>query len=83
MRQLTDLDPTAFTDTSNSWYCLTGVEVSGSRNAAVALFGDSLTDGVGSTPGADNRYPDQLAERLAARPAPSPSSTPASAATAS
>ncbi|WP_372455668.1 SGNH/GDSL hydrolase family protein [Sphaerisporangium fuscum] len=29
-------------------------------------FGDSITDGAGSTPGADNRYPDELAERLAA-----------------
>lgn len=36
-----------------------------SRNGVV-LFGDSLTDGYGSTPGADNRYPDELAERLAA-----------------
>jgi lysophospholipase L1-like esterase len=31
----------------------------------VVAFGDSLTDGYGTTPGADNRYPDQLAERLA------------------
>lgn len=67
---LTDRDPAAFTDTSNSWYYLTGVEVSGGRKAGVVLFGDSLTDGVGSTLGADNRYPDQLAERLAARHRP-------------
>ncbi|GAA3741330.1 SGNH/GDSL hydrolase family protein [Plantactinospora mayteni] len=68
-------------DTSHSWYYLAGVDVSGppprgagrggsdGRDAArdtVVAFGDSLTDGYGSTPGADNRYPDQLAERLVA-----------------
>ncbi|MFS8201936.1 SGNH/GDSL hydrolase family protein [Streptomyces sp. CWNU-52B] len=31
---------------------------------AVVALGDSLTDGVGSTPGADRRWPDLLAERL-------------------
>ncbi len=59
----------AFTETSESWYYLTGVEVSGGgvppRNGVVA-FGDSITDGVGSTPDTDNRYPDELAERFAA-----------------
>ncbi len=34
----------------------------GSR--AVVLFGDSITDGDGSTPNADHRWPDYLAERL-------------------
>lgn len=68
---LTDPSPAAFTSAGNSWYYLTGVQVSGgTRDAGVALFGDSLTDGVGSTIGADNRYPDQLAERLAARHRP-------------
>ncbi|MEO3930811.1 SGNH/GDSL hydrolase family protein [Micromonosporaceae bacterium B7E4] len=67
--------------TSHSWYYLTGVDVSGpaprragrggsdGRDAArgtVVAFGDSITDGHGSSPGADNRYPDQLAERLVA-----------------
>ena len=37
----------------------------GSRGTVV-MFGDSLTDGAGSTPGAENRYPDELAERLVA-----------------
>ncbi|TDB72833.1 SGNH/GDSL hydrolase family protein [Micromonospora sp. KC723] len=67
---LTDREPAAFTERSNSWYYLTGVEVSGGPHASIALFGDSLTDGVGSTVDADNRYPDQLAERLAARHRP-------------
>jgi lysophospholipase L1-like esterase len=68
---LTDPSSAAFSSTTNSWYFLTGIQVTaGSRAASVALFGDSLTDGVGSTIGADNRYPDQLAERLATRPHP-------------
>ncbi|MGW5689317.1 SGNH/GDSL hydrolase family protein [Nonomuraea sp. NPDC003754] len=68
---LSDPAGEAFTETSNSWYYLTGIEVTGSRSeGTVVAFGDSLTDGVGSTGGADNRYPDQLAERLAARGRP-------------
>lgn len=59
----------AFTEQSGSWYYLSGVEVLGGqlpRRDAVVTFGDSITDGFGSTPGADNRYPDELAERLVA-----------------
>ncbi|WP_157254543.1 SGNH/GDSL hydrolase family protein [Nonomuraea typhae] len=57
---------TAFTGTSTSWYFLSGVDVLSSARGAVVTFGDSVTDGTGSTPDADNRYPDQLAERLVA-----------------
>ena len=32
----------------------------------MVAFGDSLTDGVGSTHDTDRRYPDRLADRLAA-----------------
>lgn len=32
----------------------------------IVTFGDSITDGVGSTPGEDRRWPDVLAERLEA-----------------
>ncbi|NUW37922.1 SGNH/GDSL hydrolase family protein [Nonomuraea sp. SMC257] len=65
---LADTAGDAFTDTSDSWYYLTGVEVAAPRGTgAVVAFGDSLTDGVGSTVGADGRYPDRLAERLAGR----------------
>lgn len=47
---------------------LSGVEVRTSEAAgAVVALGDSITDGVGSTPGANRRWPDFLAERLAAR----------------
>ncbi|MDP9868979.1 MULTISPECIES: SGNH/GDSL hydrolase family protein [Streptosporangium] len=58
---------TAFTDSSHSWYFLSGVDVlSPAAQGAVVTFGDSVTDGTGSTLDADNRYPDQLAERLVA-----------------
>ncbi|WP_405777843.1 SGNH/GDSL hydrolase family protein [Streptomyces sp. NBC_00859] len=54
-----------FTDTTQSWYYLSGVDVSGGgARAGVVLFGDSITDGFGSTPGTDRRYPDALAERV-------------------
>jgi lysophospholipase L1-like esterase len=47
---------------------LSGVEVeSRSRAKAVVAFGDSITDGIGSTPDSNRRWPDRLAERLAAR----------------
>jgi lysophospholipase L1-like esterase len=48
------------------WFFLTGVEVSVLKqmdNAIVAL-GDSITDGDGSTPGSNSRWPDVLARRL-------------------
>ncbi|MFC7590760.1 SGNH/GDSL hydrolase family protein [Nonomuraea antimicrobica] len=63
-----DAGATAFTQTSQSWYYLSGVDVAGgpSRRDGVVAFGDSITDGAGSSADANNRYPDQLAERLAA-----------------
>lgn len=45
---------------------LNAIHVRGSSaHAAVVAFGDSITDGNGSTPDADRRWPDYLAERLA------------------
>jgi lysophospholipase L1-like esterase len=46
---------------------LSGVEVHAPRAKAVVVLGDSISDGVGSTPGANRRWPDLLAERLAKR----------------
>ncbi len=44
---------------------LSVVEVdSGDALGTIVTYGDSITDGVGSTPGEDNRWPDVLAERL-------------------
>ncbi|MEV6278677.1 SGNH/GDSL hydrolase family protein [Nocardia sp. NPDC051832] len=59
----------AFTETTQSWYYLSGVEVFDllPRRSGVIAFGDSITEGIGSTSGTDNRYPDELAERLAAQ----------------
>jgi len=50
---------------TNSWYLITGVDVIPSTllNAVVA-FGSSTTDGVGSTPNTNRRWPDYLAHRL-------------------
>ncbi|MGI5240430.1 SGNH/GDSL hydrolase family protein [Dactylosporangium sp. CA-139066] len=60
----------AFTgETSPSYFYLTGVDVTGGdgrSSGTVVTFGDSITDGYDSTPNADNRYPDELAERLVA-----------------
>lgn len=63
---LEDADASAFTETSQSWYYLTGIDVSGSADDGIVIFGDSLTDGTGGTPDTDQRFPDLLARRLAA-----------------
>ena len=47
---------------------LGGVDVLvGSEAKTIVAFGDSITDGVGSTTDGDDRWPDQLADRLVAR----------------
>ncbi|MEV4108762.1 SGNH/GDSL hydrolase family protein [Nonomuraea sp. NPDC049695] len=47
------------------WYFLSGIEVwSKPATATLALLGDSLTDGRGSTTNQNNRWPDQLFDRL-------------------
>ncbi|WP_433519120.1 SGNH/GDSL hydrolase family protein [Nonomuraea sp. CA-143628] len=63
---LRDLGAAAFAETNSSWFYLSGVDVYGDT-AAVATFGDSITDGYGATQDADDRYPDALASRLAGR----------------
>lgn len=50
---------------TDHWYLLSGVEAeSGQDTAAVAIVGDSLTDGRGSTTNGNDRWPDQLLARL-------------------
>ena len=45
----------------SSFLFLKDVEVdSGKHSKAIVCFGDSITDGMGSTPETDRRYPDQL-----------------------
>ncbi len=55
-----DRDGAAFKESNDSWYYLTGVEVSGGersgRRDGVVAFGDSITDGVGSSLNTNNRY---------------------------
>lgn len=47
------------------WYILTGIDVLGeASDAAVVTLGDSITDGRGSEPDKNNRWPDDLANRL-------------------
>ncbi|GAA2355765.1 SGNH/GDSL hydrolase family protein [Streptomyces cuspidosporus] len=64
----------AFTETTHSWYYLSDVELSGGtgRRGSVVAFGDSITDGFGSSYDGDKRWPDRLAERLAAAGTPRP-----------
>ncbi|WP_221347734.1 GDSL-type esterase/lipase family protein [Streptomyces beigongshangae] len=60
---LDDTGGAGFDQVTESWYLLSGVDVRAGRTDAVALFGDSVTDGFGSTPGADRRWSDALAAR--------------------
>ncbi|MFJ2391825.1 SGNH/GDSL hydrolase family protein [Streptomyces sp. NPDC087843] len=61
--RLDDIGGEGFGETTESWYFLSAVEVDADRADGVALFGDSVTDGFGSTPGANRRWSDALAER--------------------
>jgi len=51
------------------WRVLTAVDVMAPESdAAIVAFGDSITDGQGSTPDANLRWPNRLADRLQADP---------------
>jgi lysophospholipase L1-like esterase len=48
-----------------SWYFMDGVDVNAVEGArAIVTLGDSITDGAASTPNANRRWPNVLAERL-------------------
>jgi lysophospholipase L1-like esterase len=52
-------------ETRTSYYWITGIDVVTTEDGGVIVaFGDSITDGVGSTVDASSRYPDLLARRL-------------------
>ncbi|MEO0061944.1 MAG: hypothetical protein RLZZ08_504 [Pseudomonadota bacterium] len=58
-----------FTPVSTAQYraFISAIEIdSPDARGTIVAFGDSITDGVGSTPGANRRWPDVLAERLQA-----------------
>ncbi|MQY13952.1 hypothetical protein SRB5_41120 [Streptomyces sp. RB5] len=65
----TDVRGGAFTQQLPFWRYLTGVDVwSTQARGAVAVIGDSLTDGLTSTIGANHRWTDFLAQRLRTEP---------------
>ncbi|MGW0335433.1 SGNH/GDSL hydrolase family protein [Streptomyces sp. NPDC003011] len=62
-----DLTATAYTERTEYWRYLTALDVlSDEAEGTVVAFGDSLTDGVGSTENANQRWPDLLSDRLRA-----------------
>ena len=51
------------------WYVINGIDVqAASASSCVAILGNSITDGRGSTTNMQNRWPDLLSERLLANP---------------
>ena len=51
--------------TTTSWYFLDAADVQAPQGtSAIVCFGDSITDGTGSTLNGDDRWPDVLARRL-------------------
>ena len=62
--------------TTLGFFWLAGVDVSASRQTgAIVAFGDSITDGLGSTIDANRRYPNFLSRRLNAQQGSTPYST--------
>ncbi|MEU6777407.1 SGNH/GDSL hydrolase family protein [Streptomyces sp. NPDC046759] len=61
-----DEDGAVYSTTVSRWYYVTGVDVLGTATGSIVAFGDSLTDGNGSTPDTNRRWPDRLAERVRA-----------------
>jgi lysophospholipase L1-like esterase len=57
--------------TTTSWYFLDAIDVRAAQGAStIVCFGDSITDGTGSTLNGDDRWPDVLARRLHAASGP-------------
>ena len=51
--------------TTTSWYFLDAIDVQGPQGTStIVCFGDSITDGTGSTLNGDDRWPDVFARRL-------------------
>ena len=51
------------------WYVICGIDVqASSASSCIAILGNSITDGRGSTTNMQNRWPDLLSERLLGNP---------------
>ncbi|GGW52473.1 SGNH/GDSL hydrolase family protein [Streptomyces griseoloalbus] len=60
-----DATGAAYTEQSTFWRYVTALDVlSNESDGTVVVLGDSLTDGITSTTGANNRWPDVLSDRL-------------------
>lgn len=60
-----DESASAFPTAVSNWYWLDGIVVAAPKQpATVAALGDSITDGYGSTPNTNSRWPDFLARDL-------------------
>ncbi|WP_053665408.1 SGNH/GDSL hydrolase family protein [Streptomyces sp. MMG1121] len=60
-----DATGTPYTEQTPYWRYLTALDVLGNEaDGTVVVFGDSITDGITSTTGANHRWPDRLADRL-------------------
>ena len=60
-------DGSVFPNSTTSWFFVDAVEMqAGADVSAVVCFGDSITDGTGSTLNGDDRWPDALGRRLLA-----------------
>ncbi|MEH1098032.1 SGNH/GDSL hydrolase family protein [Micromonospora sp. CPCC 205561] len=64
-----DVRPDAFTESTQSWYYLAGVDVVGTWRGSVVAFGDSIVEGGGAVDDND-RFPDELAEAFLTRGRP-------------
>ncbi|MFF0515574.1 SGNH/GDSL hydrolase family protein [Streptomyces sp. NPDC004250] len=71
-----DIDGGGLPQTTQSWHYVTEVDVqlgpadAAAGSGAVVALGDSITDGLASTPGTNRRWPDLLATRLRTSPGP-------------
>ncbi|MET8249609.1 SGNH/GDSL hydrolase family protein [Streptomyces sp. NPDC005202] len=62
-----DVTGTPYTEQTNYWRYLTALDVlSNESDGTVVVLGDSITDGITSTPGANHRWTDVLSDRLRA-----------------
>lgn len=57
----------AFNEQTYVWHYVSGVDVRSDAPGSIVAFGDSITDGVGSSGNTNRRWPDLLSDRLHGR----------------